>query len=242
PQGNYIANATYYLADSRMQLGETDEALAGFERVIDMKFSPFTLAALQKSAALNYQKENYSQSADQYRRLSELATVRGTVEQALLGYIRSMDKLGQPHETIMAADHVLQSAFAGEEVKLETQYALGRAYLAQDDKQQALEAFRKAAANMKTRNGSEAQYWVAQLLFDAGRMDEAEAEIFKFSDTNTSHQIWLGKSFLLLGDIYMQRGDGFQAKATYQSIVDGYGDTTDGIIEEATRKLNAINN
>ena len=242
PQGNYVANATYYVADSQMQLGETDEALAGFEQVIDMKFSPFTLAALQKSASLNYQKANYRNAAEQYRRLSELATVRGTVEQALLGYIRSMDKLEQPHETIMAANYVLGSAFAGEEVKLETQYALGRAYLAQNDKEQALDAFRKVAANMKTRNGSESQYWVAQLLYDAGKLDEAETEIFKFSDTNTSHQLWLGKSFLLLGDIYLKRGDDFQAKATYQSIVDGYGDSSDGILDEANRKLNAMNN
>ncbi|MCD8185917.1 MAG: tetratricopeptide repeat protein, partial [Rikenellaceae bacterium] len=196
PNGNYVANATYYIADSQMQLGETEAALAGFEKVVDMKFSPFTLVSLQKAATLNFQRENYHQAAGQYRRLSELATVRGTVEQALLGYIRSMDKLEQPHETIMAANYVLGSAFAGEEVKLETQYALGRAYLAQGDREQALDAFRKSAANIKTRNGSESQYWVVQLLFDQGNIDEAEAEIFKFSDHNTSHQYWLGRSFL----------------------------------------------
>ena len=241
PQGNYVANATYYVADSQMQLGESDEALAGFEKVIAMKFSPFTLDALQKSALLNYQKENYREAASQYRRLSELATIRSTVEQALLGYIRSMDKLEQPHETIMAANYVLGSAFAGEEIRLETQFALGRAYLAQNDQEQALDAFRKAAVNLKTRNGSEAQYQVIQLLYDAGKLDQAEEEVFKFSDTNTSHQYWLGKSFLILGDIYLKRGDDFQAKATYQSVVEGYGIDNDGIIEEATRKLNAIN-
>ena len=241
PQGNYAANATYYVAEGRMQLGETDEALAGFEQVIAMRFSPFTLNALQKSAALNYQKENYRTAAEQYRRLSGLATLRSTVEQALLGHIRSTDKLDQPHETVMAADYVLHSAFVNEEIRLETQYALGRAYLAQNDPERALDAFRKAAANLKTRNGSEAQYQTIRLLFESGKTDEAEREIFKFSDTNTSHQYWLGKSFLLLGDIYVKRGDDFQAKATYRSIVDGYGIGDDGVVEEAVRKLNAIN-
>lgn len=242
PNGNYTANATYYVADSQMQLGETDEALAGFEKVIAMKFSPFTLNALQKSAALNYQKGNYRNAAEQYRRLSELSTIRGTVEQALLGYIRSMEKVGQPHETIMAADHVLGSAFVNDEIRLETQYALGKSYLAQNDNERALDAFRKAAANMRTANGSEAQYQVIRLLYDAGKLDEAEQEIFKFSDTNTSHQAWLGRSFLLLGDIYRKRGDDFQAKATYQSIVDGYGDASDGIVDEAREKLDSITN
>jgi tetratricopeptide (TPR) repeat protein len=241
PQGNYVANATYYVADSQLQLGETAQALAGFERVIAMKFSPFTLNALQKAAAINYGEANYSAAASQYRRLSELATVRGTVEQALLGYIRSITQLDQPEQTLSAAEYVLASASVNDEIRLETQYALGKAYLAQNEPARALEAFRQAATNPKSRNGSEAQYQVARLLFEAGNPDEAEQEIFKFSDTNTSYQYWLGKSFLLLGDIYLSRGDDFQAKATYQSIVDGYGDPEDGIVEEARQKLNAIN-
>jgi TolA-binding protein len=240
PQGNYTANATYYMAENQMNLGDTDKALAGFERVIAMKFSPFTLGALQKAATLNFQQENYRDAADQYYRLSQLATVRGTVEQALLGHIRAVDKLGAAPETLKAADYVLHSPFVSEEVTLETQFALGGAYLNLENKDAALDAFRHAAANMKTRNGSEAQYQVIRLLFDAGKLDEAEQEVFRFSDTNTSHQYWLGKSFLVLGDIYRRRGDDFQAKATWQSIVNGYGDSSDGIVNEARKKLSEL--
>ena len=55
------------------------------------------------------------------------------------------------------------------------------------------------------------------------------------------HAFWLAKSFLVLGDIYVQKGDMFQARATYQSIVDGYTPADDGIVAEAKEKIKKLN-
>ena len=35
----------------------------------------------------------------------------------------------------------------------------------------------------------------------------------------------------------MSRGDAFQARATYQSVVDGYSPADDGIVAEAKEKI-----
>ena len=51
---------------------------------------------------------------------------------------------------------------------------------------------------------------------------------------------WLGRSFLILGDIYAEKGDTFQARATYQSIVDGYPSQTDGVVKEARERIAAL--
>ena len=60
------------------------------------------------------------------------------------------------------------------------------------------------------------------------------------AEQNLPYQYWTGKAFLILGDIYVQQNDTFQAKATYQSIVDGYADKNDGVVEEALRKINEL--
>ena len=57
------------------------------------------------------------------------------------------------------------------------------------------------------------------------------------SSPNTS---WTGKTFLLLSDISVKKGDVFQAKATLQSLIDYYNVKNDGIIDEARTKLAAI--
>ena len=40
--------------------------------------------------------------------------------------------------------------------------------------------------------------------------------------TNISNDYWLAKSYILLGDIYLQKGNSFQAKHTYMSIIENY--------------------
>jgi len=71
-------------------------------------------------------------------------------------------------------------------------------------------------------------------------MKEAEAEIMDFIDKNSPHQYWLAKSFLLLSDIYMKKGDEFQAKHTLMSIQENYPEPNDGILEVTKQKLQQI--
>lgn len=75
---------------------------------------------------------------------------------------------------------------------------------------------------------------------DQGDLAGAEKEVYALSDKKLPFQYWTGKAFLLLGDIYVKKNDAFQARATYQSIVDGYADRTDGIVEEARQKIDAL--
>ena len=42
---------------------------------------------------------------------------------------------------------------------------------------------------------------------------------------------------MTLGDIYRDTGDDFQARATYQSVVDGYTPANDGIVDEARERI-----
>jgi predicted negative regulator of RcsB-dependent stress response len=64
--------------------------------------------------------------------------------------------------------------------------------------------------------------------------------VYDFSDSKTPQNYWLAKSFILLGDIYMSRGDSFQARATYQSVVDGYSPADDGIVAEARQRIEKL--
>lgn len=78
--------------------------------------------------------------------------------------------------------------------------------------------------------------------FRAGDTARAEKLVLDFSDKGTPHAFWLAKSFLVLGDIYVQKGDMFQARATYQSIVDGYTPPmTESLRKRKRKSRNSIN-
>ncbi len=241
PNGGYVANATYYVADGHLQEGDKESALRGYEKVIAMKYNPFTVNALLKAGQLNLEDGRTEASAGQFRRVTELSSNRNTVVQALGGYLRSVESDPDPDVLLEAAGFAGSSAFANDEIRRDAAYLRGKAYMGMGEGEKAMEAFRIGSENVSTRNGAESKYLLAELLAEAGELDRAEVEIFDFSDKNTAHQFWLGKAFLLLGDIYLRKGDDFQAKATYQSIVDGYADDRDGIAEEASNRLNELN-
>jgi TolA-binding protein len=46
--------------------------------------------------------------------------------------------------------------------------------------------------------------------------------------------------FIILGDVLVKMDNKFQARATYQSIVDGYSPNDDGIVAEARARIAAL--
>lgn len=68
----------------------------------------------------------------------------------------------------------------------------------------------------------------------------AEKLIFDFAEKSSPHSYWVAKGYIALGDIYAGRADTFQARATYQSIVDGYSPADDGIVSEAKARIEKL--
>lgn len=97
------------------------------------------------------------------------------------------------------------------------------------------------SAETASREGAESAYIVIRSIYDSGDLDECEKRIYAFADSKTSQSYWLGKAFVLLGDIYLDRNDQFQARATYQSIIDGYSPADDGIVDEAKDRIKKLN-
>ncbi len=112
--------------------------------------------------------------------------------------------------------------------------------LAQNRNDSAFDEFARVSSNLKTEEGAEAKYRMVRIYYDSDQLDKAEDEVFDFAERNTSHQYWLAKSFIVLADIYAQRDDFFQAKATLQSVIDGYASADDGIIDEALEKMSNL--
>jgi TolA-binding protein len=63
---------------------------------------------------------------------------------------------------------------------------------------------------------------LAQLEFENAKYDVCEKSIFALSENYASYDYWVAKGFLLLSDVYVKKGNTFQAKQTLQSIIDNY--------------------
>ena len=78
-----------------------------------------------------------------------------------------------------------------------------------------------------TSEGAEASYLMIQDSYDRGAFDEVESRVYAFSDSGTSHNYWLAKSFIVLGDAFVEMDNLEQAKATFESVAQGYTPETE---------------
>ena len=83
---------------------------------------------------------------------------------------------------------------------------------------QAIAAFRSVAAINKSAWGAEARYETANCYYSMNNLSTAEKSAMEVIKVTGSYDLWVTKSYILLGDIYMQQKDYFNAKATYQSV------------------------
>ena len=70
------------------------------------------------------------------------------------------------------------------------------------------------------------------------RSDDAEKLIFELINKLPSYEHWIARSFLLLSDIYVAKGNIFQAKHTLRSLIDNYSGVE--LVEMAKTKLAII--
>ena len=139
----------------------------------------------------------------------------------------------------MAAD-VCGHDDAGAAALREAKYAWAGQLRAEGRRDEAVKLYRELAKDVRTKEGSEAAYYVIESTFGSGDMDKTEKEVFAFSEREPQ-AYWLAKAFILLGDVYVKKGDNFQARATWQSVADGYSPADDGIVDEAKARIAKLN-
>ena len=142
---------------------------------------------------------------------------------------------------IMAmADDVASMAEVNDTARRKAEFAKAQVLQRQGRGDDAMAIYEKLSDEVRSAEGAESRYRLIEAQYAAKNYDRAEKMIYEFSDSKTPQNYWLAKAFILLGDIYMSRGDSFQARATYQSVVDGYSPADDGIVEEAKSKIAKI--
>ncbi|MBE0653363.1 MAG: tetratricopeptide repeat protein, partial [Bacteroidales bacterium] len=238
--GAFLLNAHYYLADCLLKLNKSDEALNSLNYIIGQPPGMFTEPALKAASRINFRNENYHRSAELYKKMIELGENKANIAEAEIGLMRSYVKLEEYQNTIGAANKVLLQDRLDGEIKKEAIFAIATAYIKQNDPSSAYDWFGNIAVEANTLYGAEAKYRMAEIDFNRGRIESAEKIVYEMIELNTPHQYWMGKTFLLLSDIFLSKKDEFQAVQTLESVINYYTIEGDGIIAEALKRKETI--
>ncbi len=237
PKGNFVLHAYYYLGDCYFRSGNLEKSLESVTQIIQQPKNQFTVQAILTASQIYTRQQRFAEAYETFDMLEGMADAKINLLDARVGKLRSAFNLNRHQNVIEAAAKVLITDKLPQELELEARFKRAKALLALSRTNDAFNEFARVSQRVKTAEGSESKYEMIKILYQRGELNKAEAEVFKFAETNTPHQYWLAKSFILLGDIYAGKNDFFQAKATLQSVIDGYANANDGIIDEAIAKL-----
>lgn len=241
--GRHCTTARYYLADSYYRLGQSSEALAQYSVLAEMSANPYQEEAATRVAEICYDKGDWKCALDGFYRMHALASTRENTTIARLGILRCSQNLGRHQAAIDIAEQLLSDTPVSEETRAEAQYGRAKAYIALKQWNKAQPDLKALASEVRTAQGAEAKYLLAQSYFETKDYDSAEAQVMEFTQMNTQQQYWLARALVLLSDINRERGEYFQARQYLLVLQQNYmvkGDDIPAIINARLAALDKI--
>ena len=239
PGGRYCTNATYYAANSLYKLEKYDQAIEHYSALAEIQGNPYVEEACMRVAELCYDKQEYRTALYYFQQMSQVASSSSKLNLALLGMLRCSHNITDNTTAIDVATRLLEAPMLDTLVRNEALYCRAKAYIKNQQYGLAIVDLASVAKEVRTAQGAESKYLLAECYYHLNAMDMAEQEIMDFTTLQTSHQYWLAKSLILLSDINLAREEVFQAKQYLLALQKNYR-TKDDIQTIITDKLQHI--
>ncbi|MVT41291.1 tetratricopeptide repeat protein [Chitinophaga oryziterrae] len=236
PNGQFVLPAQFYKSECAYNNKDYTNALPGYEFVLSKNNSLYAERSALQAANINFfQQKNYEKARAYYLQLQDLSTTKENTFTATRGLLRSNYQLKHWDEVSNYAEILLSSSNISTDDQITGHFYLGRAEQEQSQYDDAIKEYKVAAGMTKSEIGAEARYNIAWCLFQKNDLTNAEKAGFDVIKNTPGYEQWVAKSYILLGDIYAQQKDYFNAKATYQSIAENC--TIPALKQEAKDKL-----
>jgi tetratricopeptide (TPR) repeat protein len=242
PSGKFISKADFYIADSYRMLGKYEQACDSYEKVIVRGETSYVEQAMLYFSELSFKMEKWEDAYGGYSSLFADATLENNKLTAIKGMMRSAFKWKNWSEALKSVERVLYEPALGDDVKREASYIKAKSLMASSRRAEAIVVMEALAADVKDAYGAEAAYTLIQDSYDKGDFAAVEEKVFAFSDAGSRHAYWLAKSFIVLGDSYVDKGNLKQARATFESVRDGYKPSAadDDVIDNVRIRLTKL--
>lgn len=221
PEGKYSLEALYYKSEIYFNRKDWPKAAAGYEMVADRVPNKFGEKSLLQAARLNFfDLKDYAKAEKYFGRLKDFSSTQENKMEAMRGLLRSQYQLQKWTEATANAKELLAQKNPTSDDKILANLAIARSYMVNNQCDQAITYLRTVSSLSKAAYGAEARYEIANCYFKQNQLKDAEKAAFEVINKSGSYEEWVTKSYILLGDIYFAQKDYFNAKATYQSVID----------------------
>ena len=180
-----------------------------------------------------------------YQKLAKVATYPENKLKAQIGLMRCFTFENELSAAREYAKLVLKDPLALDVAITEAHYVIGKAELELNNYDLALKEFRIVTKTTVSMIGAESQYNIAFIFNQQEEYKKSEDEVRLLMKNYTGYDYWLAKGLIIQAKNSIGLDDFVTAEYTLNSVLSGYGNKTDGILEEANvvmREVLAIKN
>jgi len=219
PDGVYAIEANYLRGTCFQKNKDWANAVQAYSFVNAKGLNKYYEKATLEAAQLYYfELKDYANAKKYFEMLRANAINQDNLLEALRGLVRSHYLLKDYNEANTAAKDLLTKKGISTDDKSIANLVLGKSQQINNDCNAAITSFKNAAAINKAVWGAEARFEIANCYVTLNNLAAAEKAAMAVIKETGSYDLWVTKSYILLGDIFLQQKDYFNAKATYESV------------------------
>lgn len=219
PDGAFALESNFFKSECYYTKKEWANALIGYDYVNAKGLNKYWEKASLTAARLSYfELKDYPNAKKYFTSLLTGALNQDNQLEALRGLIRcdyQLKDFAQANET---AKQLLSKKGISTDDKSIGFLVLGKSQQLNNDYSSAISSFKSCAAINKSAWGAEARFEIASCQLSLNNYSASEKAAQVVIRETGSYDYWVTKSYLLLGDVFMQQKDYFNAKATFESV------------------------
>lgn len=239
PQGVYSLDASFYRGEIYAERKDWANALTGYEVVAENAPNKYAERAVLQAARINFfEIKNYPKAESYYGQLKQITGNQENKLEAMRGLLRSQYQQQKWNVAVENAKELVSLKGSSTDDKTLANMAIAKAYQVNGQYDLAIANYKSVVSLNKAALAAEARYEIANSWFAVNKLADAEKAAFEVINKSGSYDYWVTKAYILLGDVYFRQKDYFNAKATFQSVVDNT--IVPEFKNEAQGKLNKV--
>lgn len=239
PNGSHSIDAHFFVGEIYNSRKDWARAMEHYSAVAQKAPNKFAERAVLAAARIQFfEIKNYDEAEQYYAQLKNLTANQEIRLEAMRGLLRSQYQLKKWTEATENAKELVAQKGSSSDDKALANMAIGKSAQIKGEYDVAMSSFKAVVAVNKGALAAEARYETANSIFALNRTADAEKAAFEVINKSGSYDFWVTKAYILLGDVYLKQKDYFNAKATFQSIVENSLNAE--LKAEAQKKLDQV--
>jgi tetratricopeptide (TPR) repeat protein len=196
-------------------------ALKSYDAVAINAPNRYAEKAILTAARINFfEIKNYPKAESYFLQLKQITSNQENKLEAMRGLLRSQYQQQKWNDAAASGKDLVAAKGSSSDDKALANMAIAKSYQVGGQYDLAIANFKTVVLLNKAALAAEARYEIADCWFALNKFTDAEKAAFETVNKSGSYDYWVTKAYILLGDIYFSQKDYFNAKATFQSIVE----------------------